>query len=168
MYEAFPRSDYYGSSVTVPDIQKLNFIAFRHSGLGNPRLALWQHSFDRLSDTTFIRFCLSQLCCNLFCTQPSKVESSVLQYGVCSYLPPQFRVVPLGLSFNQSRLYPRIYLSSPDSVAYLVTVRLISLSAGYTPRPVSLSDKPIDDRLSNTCLTSCYRRICQRTITCAP
>ena len=27
---------------------------------------------------------------------------------------------------------------------------------------------PIDDRLSNTCLTSCYRRICQRTITCAP
>ena len=49
MYEAFPRSDYYGSSVTVPDIQKLNFIAFRHSGLGNPRLALWQHSFDRLS-----------------------------------------------------------------------------------------------------------------------
>ena len=33
MYEAFPRSDYYGSSVTVPDIQKLNFIAFRHSGV---------------------------------------------------------------------------------------------------------------------------------------
>ena len=97
-------------------------IALRHSGLGNPRLILRQHSFDRLSDTTFIRFCLSQLCCNLFCTQPSKVESSVLQYGVCSYLPPQFRVVPLGLSFNQSRLYPRIYLSSPDSVAYLVTV----------------------------------------------
>ena len=45
-------------------------------------------SFDRLSDTTFVRFCLLQLCCNLFCTQPSKVESSVLQYGVCSYLPP--------------------------------------------------------------------------------
>ena len=100
MYEAFPRSDYYGSSVTVPDIQKLNFIAFRHSGLGNPRLALWQHSFDRLSDTTFVLYCLLQF---------SKEELKVLQYGVNNYLPPQFRVIPLGLSFNQSRLYPHIY-----------------------------------------------------------
>ena len=74
MYEAFPRSDYYGSSVTVPDIQKLNFIAFRHSGLGNPRLALWQHSFDRLSDTTFVLYCLLQSRCNLFCFQFSKQE----------------------------------------------------------------------------------------------
>jgi hypothetical protein len=38
MYKAFPCSDYYGSSVTISDIQELNFIAFRRSDLGNPRL----------------------------------------------------------------------------------------------------------------------------------
>ena len=168
MYEAFPRSDYYGSSVTVPDIQKLNFIAFRHSGLGNPRLALWQHSFDRLSDTTFVLYCLLQSRCNLFCFQFSKEELKVLQYGVNNYLPPQFRVIPLGLSFNQSRLYPHIYRFISWFSRILVVIWLISLSACYTPCPVSLSDKPIDDRLSNTRLTSCYWRICQRTSTGAP
>ena len=168
MYEAFPRSDYYGSSVTVPDIQKLNFIAFRHSGLGNPRLALWQHNFDRLSDTTFVLYCLLQSRGNLFCFQFSKEELKVLQYGVNNYLPPQFRVIPLGLSFNQSRLYPRIYRFISWFSRILVVIWLISLSACYTSCPVSLSDKPIDDRLSNTRLTSCYWRICQRTSTGAP
>jgi hypothetical protein len=34
----------------MPDIQKLNFIAFRHSGLGNPHL-VHSDQLDRLSDT---------------------------------------------------------------------------------------------------------------------
>lgn len=38
MYKAFPCSDYYGSSVTISDIQRLNLIAVRHSDLGNPHL----------------------------------------------------------------------------------------------------------------------------------
>ncbi len=38
MYRAFPCSDYYGSSVAMPDIQRLNLIALWLSGLGNLRL----------------------------------------------------------------------------------------------------------------------------------
>jgi len=38
MYKAFPCSNYYGGSVTVPDIQGQIPIALRLSGLGNPRL----------------------------------------------------------------------------------------------------------------------------------
>ena len=40
MYEAFPRSDYYGGSVTMSDFQRLNLIAdlCRRSDLGNPHL----------------------------------------------------------------------------------------------------------------------------------
>ena len=29
MYEAFPRSDYYGGSVAIPDFQALKAIAYR-------------------------------------------------------------------------------------------------------------------------------------------
>ena len=139
MYEAFPRSDYYGSSVTVPDIQKLNFIAFRHSGLGNPRLALWQHSFDRLSDTTFVLYCLLQSRCNLFCFQFSNEELKVLQHGVNNYLPPQFRVIPLGLSFNQSRLYPHIYRFTSPHGQNLTVSSLVALPTCYTPHRLSLN-----------------------------
>lgn len=38
MYKAFPCSDYYGSSVTLSDIQSLAPIAFWLSDLGNLRL----------------------------------------------------------------------------------------------------------------------------------
>ena len=38
MYKAFPCSDYYGSSVTMSDIQEQISIALRLSDLGNPRL----------------------------------------------------------------------------------------------------------------------------------
>lgn len=38
MYEAFPHSDYYGSSVTMSGIQALYAIALQLPDLGNPRL----------------------------------------------------------------------------------------------------------------------------------
>jgi hypothetical protein len=38
MYEAFPHSDYYGSSVTMSSIQTLPVIALRLPDLGNPHL----------------------------------------------------------------------------------------------------------------------------------
>jgi hypothetical protein len=38
MYNAFPCSNYYGSSVAVPDFQGQIPIALRRSGDGNPRL----------------------------------------------------------------------------------------------------------------------------------
>nr|DAY86273.1 MAG TPA: hypothetical protein [Caudoviricetes sp.] len=38
MYKAFPCSDYYGSSVTLSDIQRQILIAFQRSDLGNPHL----------------------------------------------------------------------------------------------------------------------------------
>ena len=37
MYKAFPCLDYYGSTVTVSDIQRLNPIVFRRSDLGSSR-----------------------------------------------------------------------------------------------------------------------------------
>ena len=158
MYKAFPCSNYYGSSVAIW-VAPLRQSPFRQYN---------NYWLDRLSDTTFVLYCLLQSRCNLFCFQFSKEELKVLQYGVNNYLPPQFRVIPLGLSFNQSRLYPHIYRFISWFSRILVVIWLISLSACYTPCPVSLSDKPIDDRLSNTRLTSCYWRICQRTSTGAP
>ena len=38
MYKVFPCSDYYGSSVTLSDIQRQILIALRRSDLGNLRL----------------------------------------------------------------------------------------------------------------------------------
>lgn len=40
MYRPLTCSDYYGSSVTMSDIQRLNLIALRRSDLGNPRLTV--------------------------------------------------------------------------------------------------------------------------------
>ena len=41
MYKAFPCSDYYESSVTISDIQRLNLIALGLSDLGNPHLGIY-------------------------------------------------------------------------------------------------------------------------------
>ena len=38
MCKAFPYSDYYGGSVSMSDVQRLDLIALRRSDLGNPRL----------------------------------------------------------------------------------------------------------------------------------
>ena len=123
MYEAFPRSDYYGSSVTVPDIQKLNFIAFRHSGLGNPRLALWQHSFDRLSDTTFVLYCLLQSRCNLFCFQFSKEELKVLH----SATVPSYTAWTIVQSIQTLSSYLSFHLLIQSHIGSYMTYQFIGM-----------------------------------------
>lgn len=60
MYEAFPRSDYYGGSVTMSDFQRLNPIAdlCRRSDLGNPHLPCNDEAFVRLSDMVSVLYLL--------------------------------------------------------------------------------------------------------------
>lgn len=60
MCEAFPRSDYYGGSVTMSDFQRLNLIAdlCRRSDLGNPHLPCNDEAFVRLSDMVSILWLL--------------------------------------------------------------------------------------------------------------
>jgi hypothetical protein len=54
LWLAFPASDYYENSVTMPNIQKLNFIARRRFGLGNPRLSTENCELSMLSDEIFV------------------------------------------------------------------------------------------------------------------
>lgn len=140
MYEAFPRSDYYGSSVTVPDIQKLNFIAFRHSGLGNPRLALWQHSFDRLSDTTFVLYYVCS--CSVissFCPCILQGEAGYHGLTFVTVFRQGLTIEPLRLSFNQYRLYPHIYRFTSPHGQNLTVSSLVALPTCYTPHRLSLN-----------------------------
>jgi len=74
MCKAFPCSDYYGNSVAMPDFQGQIPIAFRRSGLGNPRLFFDNKALMdcriRLSSFSAYRSCAVAYSCLL----PSKVR----------------------------------------------------------------------------------------------
>ena len=82
MYEAFPRSDYYGGSVTMSDFQRLNLIAdlCRRSDLGNPHLLC----NDKASKDCRIWFpsfiCFLQLRCGQSLLLSSMFADRVPQY----------------------------------------------------------------------------------------
>ena len=116
MYRALPCSDYYGSSVAMPDIHRstpnsLAAFRFRQSPFRN-LTTVWR---DRLSDTTFVLYCLWQLPCGQFMLRLLSLISVVPQHD--GIIPKNYstvfrhcpRIRLLRLSFNQYRLYPHIY-----------------------------------------------------------
>ena len=88
MYRALPCSDYYGNSVAMPDIHRstpnsLAAFRFRQSPFRN-LTTVWR---DRLSDTTFVLYCLWQLPCGQFMLRLLSLISVVPQCDVYNYLP---------------------------------------------------------------------------------
>ena len=90
MYEAFPRSDYYGGSVAVPDIHRsapnsLAAFRFRQSPFACITTVsvidfrIWLPSFTAYCGCAVIRSC----------SLSSRTGKGVSRYGEFSYLTPQ-------------------------------------------------------------------------------
>lgn len=136
MYRALPCSDYYGNSVAMPDIHRstpnsLAAFRFRQSPFRN-LTTVWR---DRLSDTTFVLYCLWQLPCGQFMLRLLSLISVVPQCDVYNYLPspPKDTTARTIVQPMQAlSLYLSFYLaiqSQPDSwLTYGFTDMLHSLS----------------------------------------
>ena len=140
MYKALPCSNYYGSSVTTPNFHRSNLIAFRHFGIGNPRLLHRNCWHDRLSDTTFVLYYVCS--CSVissFCPCILQGEAGYHGLTFVTVFRQGLTIEPLRLSFNQYRLYPHIYRFTSPHGQNLTVSSLVALPTCYTPHRLSLN-----------------------------
>lgn len=141
MYRALPCSDYYGNSVAMPDIHRstpnsLAAFRFRQSPFRN-LTTVWR---DRLSDTTFVLYYVCS--CSVissFCPCILQGEAGYHGLTFVTVFRQGLTIEPLRLSFNQYRLYPRIYRFTLPLGQDLTVSPLVALPTCYTPHRLSLN-----------------------------
>ena len=151
MCKAFPRSDYYGGSVAIPDFQA----PFWHSGLGNPRLSsLGQHVV--MSEWVFVRCPLIAAGCHGYSAINVYMSLIATTCGEYNYPAPPAQVYRLGLPFKQSSFIPCSQrFTLPFSSGSIVS-QLTALPICYTPHWVSPPDKSVGDRVICTSLRNTF------------
>ncbi|SDW31781.1 hypothetical protein SAMN05444487_102235 [Marininema mesophilum] len=146
MYQAFPGSDYYESSVAI-----LGFQTFSHShsglpNLGDPHLASIEHAHNGFGCDVRPYPLIEGVSCVEPCQWLNHVTIDTTRRNVCYHLPLRATLFPLGLSFKQSSFHPcPLLLTSPLS-RDLVVSRLGTFPACYFPPLVSLQGRLGGDR----------------------